>query len=152
MIKPQTDHRFAAVPDRIQTQNTNEQCSKHARARGAFGSLHALDLRFVCHLMLVVWCFRVASAQETAKTPAGALPWEAPPRVSEPILRPPANPREVLQEHHTPQLHDLLGIHPTAQQINLAEDPAAAARLAELRQLLAAEMRRLNDPYSLSEN
>ncbi len=29
--------------------------------------------------------------------PAGALPWEAPPRVSEPILRPPANPREVLQ-------------------------------------------------------
>ena len=49
--------------------------------------------------MLVAWCFRLATAQEAPKTPAGTLPWEAPPRVSEPILRPPANPREVLQRY-----------------------------------------------------
>jgi len=49
--------------------------------------------------MLVIWCFRLASSQEPPKPSAGPLPWEAPPRVSEPILRPPANPREVLQRY-----------------------------------------------------
>jgi hypothetical protein len=31
--------------------------------------------------------------------PAGALPWEEPPRVSEPVLRPPSGPKEILERY-----------------------------------------------------
>jgi arylsulfatase A-like enzyme len=61
-----------------------------------------------------------------------------------------SNPREFLQEHHTPELHRLLRIEPAAEQVNLADTPAAREKLAEMRRLLAGEMDRLQDPYELS--
>jgi hypothetical protein len=39
-----------------------------------------------------------ATAQPTQQ-PTGPLPWEAPPRVSEPILRPPAGAKEILERY-----------------------------------------------------
>ncbi|MHC4775193.1 MAG: sulfatase/phosphatase domain-containing protein, partial [Planctomycetota bacterium] len=61
-----------------------------------------------------------------------------------------ANPNELLIEHHDPQLVALLKKQPRADQVNLAGQPEHAARLAEMRELLKAEMRRLDDPYELS--
>ncbi|MHC4209185.1 MAG: sulfatase-like hydrolase/transferase [Planctomycetota bacterium] len=61
-----------------------------------------------------------------------------------------ANPNELLIEHHDPQLVALLKKQPRADQVNLAGQPEHAARLAEMRELLKAEMRRLGDPYELS--
>ncbi len=46
------------------------------------------------------------------------------------------NPHELLPEHGHP---------------NLADDPAHAAKLAEMKALLLAEMRRLNDPWRFSD-
>ena len=43
----------------------------------------------------------------------------------------------------------LTGIHPTPQQVNLADDPAHAEKLKEMQALLLAEMRRLEDPWRL---
>jgi choline-sulfatase len=63
-----------------------------------------------------------------------------------------SNPREFLEEHHSPELRTLLGIDPMTEQVNLADSPAAAVKRRELQQLLAAEMRRLGDPYTLSAN
>jgi arylsulfatase A-like enzyme len=49
------------------------------------------------------------------------------------------NPQELLPEHKA-----------SASETNLANDPAHAKKLAEMRELLLAEMRRLDDPYRFS--
>lgn len=59
------------------------------------------------------------------------------------------NPHEFLEQHHDPAVIALTGQTPGARQINLAGDPRHAARLAEMRALLLAEMRRLDDPWRL---
>ena len=43
----------------------------------------------------------------------------------------------------------LTGVEPKANQVNLADDPKYADKLAEMEELLLAEMRRLNDPWRL---
>lgn len=57
------------------------------------------------------------------------------------------NPHEFLQQHHDPAVIALTGVTPLANQINLANDPQYAGKLAEMEALLLAEMRRLHDPY-----
>jgi len=59
------------------------------------------------------------------------------------------NPHELLAEHRTDALTKLLGITPTAEQIDLAESPKHATKRDELERLLEAEMKRLGDPYEL---
>jgi choline-sulfatase len=49
------------------------------------------------------------------------------------------NPHEFLAEHNKPGA------------TNLAADPQHAAKIAEMRTLLLAEMRRLNDPWRFSD-
>jgi len=61
------------------------------------------------------------------------------------------NPEELLPEHHDPDFIALTGHSPTAQQSNLAKDPAHAAKLQEMQALLLAEMRRLEDPWRFSD-
>lgn len=59
------------------------------------------------------------------------------------------NPDEFLAEHHAPEVTALTGIRPTANQVNLADDPRYAVKRAEMESLLLAEMRRLDDPWRL---
>ncbi|WP_146391986.1 sulfatase-like hydrolase/transferase [Allorhodopirellula solitaria] len=59
------------------------------------------------------------------------------------------NPHEFLTQHHDENLSDELGISPTADQRNLADDPRFAEKRAELEALLLSEMVRLDDPYRL---
>jgi arylsulfatase A-like enzyme len=59
------------------------------------------------------------------------------------------NPDELLSEHRSEQLAALTGVAPEPHQTNLASDPAYADRLAEMEDLLLAEMRRLDDPWRL---
>ncbi|TWT60295.1 sulfatase-like hydrolase/transferase [Rubinisphaera italica] len=59
------------------------------------------------------------------------------------------NPHEFLQEHHSQKLQELTGAKPEEHQINLADDPKYAKKLAEMEALLAKEMQRLDDPYRL---
>ncbi|MEO8269479.1 MAG: sulfatase/phosphatase domain-containing protein, partial [Aureliella sp.] len=59
------------------------------------------------------------------------------------------NPNEYLSEHHAPSVIAQTGLTPEAEQINLADDPHYADKLAEMEALLLAEMRRLDDPYRL---
>ena len=59
------------------------------------------------------------------------------------------NPHELLAEHHQPAVSTLLPTPPTAQQINLADQPEYATQLQQMQQLLKAEMQRLNDPALL---
>ncbi|MEZ6064842.1 MAG: sulfatase-like hydrolase/transferase [Planctomycetaceae bacterium] len=61
------------------------------------------------------------------------------------------NPHEFLVQHRAAGVFATLKHEPTAQQVNLAGDPAHAETLARMRGLLAEEMRRLDDPYTLSE-
>lgn len=63
-----------------------------------------------------------------------------------------ANPREYLPQHHQPEVMSELKISPKPEQTDLAEDPKYAAKRRELEALLAAEMKRLDDPYQLSPN
>jgi choline-sulfatase len=60
------------------------------------------------------------------------------------------NPHEFLAGHHDPKVAALTGAPPAKHQVNLAGDPRHAAKLAEMRALLLAEMRRLEDPWRLS--
>ena len=46
--------------------------------------------------------------------------------------------------------HELIAEHENPKATNLAKDPQHAAKLAEMRTLLLAEMRRLNDPWRFS--
>lgn len=59
------------------------------------------------------------------------------------------NPHELLAEHHDPKVVALTGVKPAKHQINLAGDPAHAAKLKEMQDLLLGEMRRLEDPWRL---
>ena len=57
------------------------------------------------------------------------------------------NPHEFLREHHA--LRPFAEPHPTA--FNLADNPKFAAKRREMEALLLKEMKRLNDPYRLSD-
>jgi arylsulfatase A-like enzyme len=57
------------------------------------------------------------------------------------------NPEEFLAEHHSPPVIALTGVTPAKHQVNLAGDPAHAAKLQEMQDLLLSEMRRLEDPW-----
>ena len=59
------------------------------------------------------------------------------------------NPHEFVQQHQAPQVAALTHNQAKANQVNLANDPKYAEKLAEMEGLLLAEMRRLNDPYRL---
>lgn len=59
------------------------------------------------------------------------------------------NPDEFLIEHHSDDVVALTGHTPRPNQINLAESPQHAGKLAEMEQLLLSEMTRLKDPYRL---
>ncbi|GAA4425989.1 sulfatase-like hydrolase/transferase [Bremerella cremea] len=59
------------------------------------------------------------------------------------------NPHEFLPQHHEPEVAKVSGIQPTAEQTNLADDPRYAAQRKELESLLQAEMKRLDDPFTL---
>ena len=63
-----------------------------------------------------------------------------------------ANPREFLAEHHDPAVVAETGRMPERHQVDLSSDPEHAGKLAEMRAALAAEMKRLDDPYSLADN
>lgn len=55
--------------------------------------------------------------------------------------------RETQLFHLKDNPHELIAEHHDAKATNLANDPQHAAKLTEMRALLLAEMRRLNDPY-----
>lgn len=59
------------------------------------------------------------------------------------------NPHEFLIEHHSPRVKAMTGIDPSVDQIDLADNPRYADRLAEMETLLQSEMQRLDDPYRL---
>ncbi len=59
------------------------------------------------------------------------------------------NPHEFLAEHHESAGAKLSGATPTASQVNLADNPKYADKLAEMESLLLAEMRRHDDPWRL---
>ena len=61
------------------------------------------------------------------------------------------NPEELLIEHHTPELIELLGNRPAAGQIDLAAEPEYAELRGKLELLLELEMQQLGDPYTLSD-
>jgi arylsulfatase A-like enzyme len=61
------------------------------------------------------------------------------------------NPREFLEEHHEPAVTAVSHANPKLHQKNLANDPAHAAKLAEMEALLLAEMKRLDDPFRFSD-
>ena len=61
------------------------------------------------------------------------------------------NPREFLVEHRDKAISSLLGHTPKPQQVNLADDPKYAAKRKELEALLKREMKRLGDPYELTD-
>lgn len=59
------------------------------------------------------------------------------------------NPDELLKEHHDPAVIKLTRNKPKPNQVNLADDPKYAEKLAEMEALLLSEMKRYNDPYRL---
>ncbi|MCA9132134.1 MAG: sulfatase-like hydrolase/transferase [Planctomycetales bacterium] len=59
------------------------------------------------------------------------------------------NPHEFLKQHQAASVRELTQHVPAEGQINLAEDPQYADKLTQMRQRLAEEMRRLDDPYRL---
>lgn len=59
------------------------------------------------------------------------------------------NPHEFLRQHHAADVVRRTGHKPEPHQVNLASDPAHAAKRKEMEALLLSEMRRLKDPYRL---
>lgn len=59
------------------------------------------------------------------------------------------NPHELLSEHHADTVIALTGNTPQPNQVDLAEDPAHAAKRKELEALLLAQQKTLDDPYRL---
>lgn len=59
------------------------------------------------------------------------------------------NPHELLSEHHADEVIALTGNTPEPNQVDLAEDPAHAAKRKELEALLLAQQESLDDPYRL---
>ena len=60
-----------------------------------------------------------------------------------------ANPHELLDQHHSPEITAFTGNTPKPDQRDLAEDAAHGDRRKELEALLLKEMTRLDDPYRL---
>jgi arylsulfatase A-like enzyme len=61
------------------------------------------------------------------------------------------NPNELVAEHHDPKIIALTGYTPKPNETNLADNPAYAAKLAEMNGILLAEMRSHDDPYCFSD-
>lgn len=61
------------------------------------------------------------------------------------------NPDELLNQHSEADVVAALGNTPGPSQRNLAGDPKYAQQLAQMQQLLLAEMRRLDDPFRFSD-
>jgi arylsulfatase A-like enzyme len=61
------------------------------------------------------------------------------------------NPEELLQEHHAPAVTAVSQVSPKPDQKNLADDPAYAAKRAEMEALLLAEMKRHDDPNRFTD-
>ncbi|MCF7975935.1 MAG: sulfatase-like hydrolase/transferase [Phycisphaerae bacterium] len=59
------------------------------------------------------------------------------------------NPHEFLKEHQDASVVALSANTAKPNQVNLAQDPRYADKLAEMEALLLSEMRRLDDPYRL---
>ncbi|VGO12383.1 Arylsulfatase [Pontiella desulfatans] len=59
------------------------------------------------------------------------------------------NPDELIKEHHDPDVVAFTGNQPKPNQLNLADDPKYADKLAEMEALLLSEQKRLDDPYRL---
>ncbi len=59
------------------------------------------------------------------------------------------NPHEFLAGHRLPTVQFLTGCQPTASQVNLADRPEFADKLAEMEALLLEQMEQLDDPYRL---
>ena len=59
------------------------------------------------------------------------------------------NPDELIEEHRKRKIVELTGNTPKKYQVNLANDPKYAGKLAEMETLLLSEMKRLDDPYRL---
>jgi arylsulfatase A-like enzyme len=59
--------------------------------------------------------------------------------------------RETQLFHLKENPHELIAEHKDPKATNLAKDPQHAAKLTEMRALLLAEMRRLNDPWRYSD-
>ena len=59
------------------------------------------------------------------------------------------NPDEFIEQHHASEVTSLTGVKPEPHQVNLADDPKHAEKLAEMEALLLDEMRRRNDPWRL---
>lgn len=59
------------------------------------------------------------------------------------------NPNEFLIQHHDPRVVSMTGVKPKPNQVDLAEDPAYAAKREEMEALLLSEMKRWGDPYRL---
>lgn len=59
------------------------------------------------------------------------------------------NPREFIEQHQAPDVTALTGLRPEPDQVDLAENPDFAQKLAEMEALLLAEQDRLDDPYRL---
>jgi arylsulfatase A-like enzyme len=59
--------------------------------------------------------------------------------------------RETQLFHLKENPHELIAEHKDPKATNLAKDPQHAAKLSEMRALLLAEMRRLNDPWRYSD-
>lgn len=61
------------------------------------------------------------------------------------------NPNELVAEHHDPNIIALTQYTPKPLETNLAEDPAYAQKLQEMKLLLLEEMRSHDDPYRFSD-
>ncbi len=61
------------------------------------------------------------------------------------------NPDELSVEHHDPAVMAVAHTKPQPNQTNLADEPAHAAKRAEMEALLVAEMQRHDDPYRFSD-
>jgi len=59
------------------------------------------------------------------------------------------NPHEFIEQHHDPKVVAQTGCQPTANQVNLADDPRYADKRREMESLLLREMRSLEDPWRL---
>lgn len=62
-----------------------------------------------------------------------------------------ANPNELVTEHHDPKIVALTHYTPKPLETNLADDPAYAEKLQEMKLLLLDQMRHHDDPYRFSD-
>lgn len=59
------------------------------------------------------------------------------------------NPNELMEEHHAEEVVKLTGNKPKSKQVNLADNPKYADKLAEMEALLLEQMEEQRDPYRL---